>query len=327
MFELMKAQLSTLLLTKRRMLRKTFRLIRDQPAQMQKLEEEKGKLDTDINTGDVDAVRKDFEQWLKTYKKAVEDSFRIEKFNILFVAKEGTELKNQQGEEDDVKRLILKMHANDSVFPVSYGRQTINNTQELQEVLKQKYRQWTKKLNDLHERESQNEAKIVNQLLDQSRNMQHLRDEVFNNFAKYETEQEVRRMKREVKHILNDMKQVHDDEKELEKSFHFKSKEEIQKLLEEFDKLISDTDKEVSESAQLIKIHSMINLLAIYEYFELVNKYESNYIENELIPRLKKEGYPETQELVKELQGVAKEIKEEATETRNTATRVQQQNS
>lgn len=326
MFELMKAQLSNVLQTKRRRARKIFRAIKEQTQVMEKLEEEKKKLDSDINTGDVEAVKKDFEEFLKEYQKAVESSFNMERINILFLTNEGTQIKEQESQAENIKQILMKIPENivSPENPIKYKGKKITSLDELRSILQEKYKDWLKKLKEIHDQEKQNEDKIVRQILDQSRNMQHLRDEIFSNFSKYNTEQESRWMRRNIKRILKEMSEVSKDEGEIE-HVHLKDKASVERLLKDMDALIEDTDKEQKDLARdMFRIHSMINLFAIYEYFELMNKYGSEYIQNNLIPRLQHEGYPETDKLVEDLHSMLEELKKEGTEIRNIALQAQQ---
>ncbi|MFP4424191.1 MAG: hypothetical protein ACLFP2_03075 [Candidatus Woesearchaeota archaeon] len=326
MFELMKAQLSNVLQTKRRRARKIFRAIKEQTQVMEKLEKEKKDLDNDINTGDVEAVRKDFEEFLKEYQKAVESSFNMERVNILFLTEEGKQIKEQESQTEKIKQILMRIPENivSPENPIKYKGENITSTERLKEILQKKYKEWLQVLKRIHDQEKQNEDKIVRQILDQSRNMQHLRDEIFNNFTKYNTEQESRWMRRNIRRILKEMAEVTIEERTIE-HIHIKDKRSVEQLLKDMDALIEDTDKEQKDLARdMFRIHSLINLFAIYEYFELMNKYGSEYIQNTLIPRLQHEGYPETDKLVKDLHSMLEEIKKEGTEIRNIALQAQQ---
>ncbi|MFO7711480.1 MAG: hypothetical protein R6V53_06950 [Candidatus Woesearchaeota archaeon] len=321
MFELMKARLSTILLTNRRKARRERRAIKDQEKEIKKLEEEKKQLEQDIETGDVEAVKKDFENFLEEYKKAIEDSFQIESTNLLFATSEGEEIKEQEENMEKIKRVILKLP--DDIYPIKYKGKSIKNKEELQKELGSKFQSCVKKLKEIHDAEKQTIGTITKQILDQSRDMQHLRDEIYSNLAQYNTEQATQWLRRNIKGLLKDMDRVLKEEKSIEK-MHLVDGKSVKKLLEEMDALEKEESQEQKDLYRAFQMESLINLWGIYEYFELINKYGHEYVEKTLLPKLKQEGYPETDPLLNELRRVTDELKKEGTEIRNIALQAQQ---
>ena len=112
MFELYYQQLKNILSTYRRMAKKDYRGLKAEEALEQDFQRLQETFTSDIQTGDVELVKKDFMAALKDFENLLKKVVDLEKNDALLLRKIGSSINEQMEPLEQLKRLVNNLKIN-----------------------------------------------------------------------------------------------------------------------------------------------------------------------------------------------------------------------
>ena len=317
MFELYYQQLKNILSTYRRMAKKDYRGLKAEEALEQDFQRLQETFTSDIQTGDVELVKKDFMAALKDFENLLKKVVDLEKNDALLLRKIGSSINEQMEPLEQFKRLVnnLKINkelisADGSLTPqaqeaiqrdISHGdlrthvQKNIQGVDDLKNFLHRVMQEVTNQVKQMHADEMQELSETIKKIrqehMQSMMDLQSTKQYLTQAFPEYDAKQAARYIRYNLKKLSHEGDAVQSDEKHVSKLL---SKEldmdGLAKLFKAIEGLLKEESQEKDMFKKLLRAVTMELKYHVFKFFYYKRHLLQTLKQNE--EQLKREGFP-----------------------------------